>query len=154
MSKLYNDSELQMYSALILCIEEHDDENDDKSIDNRLFIGRNYMDNNYFVRGKRHDINARKYVPYALQYISANSLYDFIKFVMGTKENVSISLYNYNNINVRYNNYNDSIEYCLPCYDELTYEFFEEHMDKNYEISAYDNVKLKRSEVTKLLKFL
>ena len=33
--------------------------------------------------------------------------------------------------------------------DLWTYEFFEEHMDKNYEISGYDSVTLRRSSLKK-----
>jgi len=36
---LYNDSELQMDTQFILCIEEHDNKKDENSIDTRLFIG-------------------------------------------------------------------------------------------------------------------
>jgi hypothetical protein len=38
--------------------------------------------------------------------------------------------------------------------NDITYEFLEEHIDKNYEISVYDNIKLNRLEVIKSLRLL
>lgn len=134
---LYNGSELQMDSKLILCIEEKTNQN---SIDNRLFIGWSNKDNDYYVRGRRQ---FKDCVPFAFRCESTDKLYDFIKFIVETN-NVSIILYNYNNI--------DSLG--VVNYDELTYEFFEEYIDKHYEITAYDNIKVKRSQIKKHLKML
>ena len=144
---LYNDSELQMDSKLILCIEEHDNnKNPQKSIDTRLFIGWSIRDNDYFVRGKRQDIGSTDFVPYAFRCESVDELYNFIEFVVGLGRNTSMTLYNFNNLDgFPYNEVND---------DELNYEFFEDHMDKNYEIAAYDGVKIKRSKIKKSLRML
>jgi hypothetical protein len=54
---------------------------------------------------------------------------------------VNIILYNFNNIS----SMND---------EEMTYEFFENNMDRNYEISGYDQVKMKRSKIVKYLRIL
>jgi len=141
----YNDSENQMNSKLVLCIEEYDNKIDTNSIDTRLFITWSYEEDAYIVRGKRQDIGPRAFVPYAFHCESTDELYDFIKFTVGSRSNKSITLYNYNNINFSYYELKD---------DELTYEFFEENMDKNYEISGYDNSKLKRKYVKKYLRML
>ena len=138
---LYNDSELQMDTQLILCIEEHDSRRDPNSVDTRLFIGWSCQDNDYFVRGKREDIGSNEFVPYAFRCEHTDDLYDFIEFVVGPNSRASIVLYNYNNTDNMYT-------------DDMTYEFFEENMDKNYEIAAYDEVKLKRSQITKYLRML
>jgi hypothetical protein len=130
-----------MDSQLILCIEEHESKKNPKLIDNRVFIGWSVNDNHYFVRGKRQDIRSNEFVPYAFRCESTNDLYDFIEFVIGNRKLHSIVLYNFNNLR--------------ECYDDdLTYEFFEDQIDKNYEIAAYDNVKLKRCEIKKYLRML
>ena len=133
----YNDSELQMDSKFILCIEEHDN----RSIDTRLFIGYSSRDDDYFVRGKRQDIGSKEFVPYAFRCESTNDLYDFIEFAVGPRSKTSIILYNFNNLEGIYD-------------DDLTYEFFEEHIDRNYEVAAYDGVKLRRSQIKKYLRML
>lgn len=136
----YNDSELQMDSNLILCIEDHDNENDSTSIDNRLFIGWNEEDKDYYVRGKRQDTVKTNYVPYAFHCSSSYDLFNFIKFAVGS-DSMSLILYNYNNI--------DALKDT-----ELTYEFFEDNMDHEYEIAAYDDVEMKRSTIVKMLQML
>lgn len=142
----YKDSELQMDSNLILCIEEHDPDLDQDSVDTRLFIGWNNLDNDYFIRGKRENIYSKDFVPYAFHCDSTDELYDFIEFVVGKKRKTSIILYNYNNIN----GYTD---FKLKA-DDLTYDFFEKYMDRNYEIAAYDGINLRRREIKKYLRLL
>ena len=145
-SFFYKDSELQMDSNLILCIEEHDPDLDQDSVDTRLFIGWNNLDNDYFIRGKRENIYSKDFVPYAFHCDSTDELYDFIEFVVGKKRKTSIILYNYNNIN----GYTD---FKLKA-DDLTYDFFEKYMDRNYEIAAYDGINLRRREIKKYLRLL
>jgi len=145
---VYNDYDIQMNSKLILCIEEHDDIKKIKSVDTRLFIGWSNLDNDFLIRGKRVDIGKHEFVPYAFHCNSIDKLYDFIEFVVGSKSNTSIILYNYNNIDV------NSGEQPVKNDDELTYEFFEKYMDKNYEIAAYDKVRLNRVQIKKYLNLL
>lgn len=164
----YNDSELQMDTTFILCIEElitHDSYSSSTSsssslssslsssqelldsIDTRLFIGWDERTNDFFIRGRRQDVSTESkwskldigYVPYAFHCKTINDLYSFIKFTMSKKGNVI--LYNFNNIN-------------LVSTDKLTYEFFESRMDTNYEISGYNNIILKRSRIVNYLKIL
>ena len=136
----YKDSDLQMDSRLVLCIEEHDSKKDKKSIDNRLFIGWSNKDNDYFIRGKRQDIGKHEFVPYSFRCKSSNDLYDFIQFTIGGCKTTSLVLYNFNNM---YNFYDD----------DFTYEFFEENIDRNYEIAAYDNIRI-NSYIKKYLRML
>ena len=145
-SFFYKDSELQMDINLILCIEEHDPDLDQDSVDTRLFIGWNNLDNDYFIRGKRENIYSKDFVPYAFHCDSTDELYDFIEFVVGKQRKTSIILYNYNNIN----GYTD---FKLKA-DDLTYDFFEKYMDRNYEIAAYDGINLRRREIKKYLRLL
>lgn len=141
MTTVYNDSENQTNSQLILCIEEKDGIQGPNSVDTRMFIGWNRGVNDFFVRGKRQDINDKEFVPYAFHCECASDLYDFIDFVVGVDENISLTLYNFNNI--------DEMKDC-----DMTYEFFEDNMDRNYEIVAYDHMQLKRSTILKCLKML
>lgn len=135
----FKDSDIQFYSRLILCIEERDSKIDPQSIDNRVFIGWCYESKEYFIRGRRQDILSSNYVPYSFQSKYSGDLFDFIEFVLGAKGKKNITLYNYNNI--------------FP-ETELTYDFFEELMDNNYEIVGYDNVKLNRYHLEKQLRLL
>jgi hypothetical protein len=137
---LYNDSELQMDTVLILCIEEVEQFDSHSPIDTRLFIGWDEQNNDYFIRGKRQDTRKTDFVPFAFSCKSSNTIYDFIKFTMSTNR-VNIIVYNFNNIS-----YLDS--------HDLPYDLFESQMDKNYEIAGYDNVSLKRSRIVNYLKML
>lgn len=134
----YQDSELQMDSNLILCIEEKHNDN----VDSRIFIGWSTSDNDFYVRGKRvGKKNNDKYVPYAFHCEKVSDLCNFLLFVIGRECNASITLYNYNNID----NVSD---------DDLTYEFFEELMDKYYEIAGYDNAQLSKKMLVSYLNML
>ena len=136
----YTDSELQMDTHFILCIEECDSANTNSQVDTRLFIGWNIKDKDYFVRGKRDDTTRTNYVPYAFHCESAQDLYDFIKITMGDSQ-VNYILYNFNNIDL------------IPI-DEITYEFLEENMDKNYEVTGYDDSGMTRSKTLRYLRVL
>ena len=138
---IYNDSNLQMNSQLMLCIKERDNKENKHSIDTVMFIGWSYTDNAYYIRGKRQDICDSNFVPYAFHCENDYDLYNFIEFVVGSKKTSSIILYNFNNISE------------MECND-ITYEFLEENMNFNYEIAGYDNVKVKRLEIVKYLKML
>jgi hypothetical protein len=136
---VYNDSELQSQSCLILCIEEHDSKINPCSIDTRLFIGWNNETQEYFLRGKRQDTSVSNFVPYGFDSEFTDDVYEFIEFVLGVRGKKSITLYNFNNINN---------------FSEVTYEFLEKYMDTNYEIVGYDNVKLQPKQVKSQLRLL
>ena len=138
----YNDSELQMTTNLILCIEEIDNENPSFPIDTRLFIGSGVSEGVpiYYIRGKRQDLITTDYVPFAFNTKSIDNLYEFIKFTMLCSR-INLTLYNFNNI-------------AKEKLTKLTYEFFENLMDKNYEIAGYDNMKLTRTRITKYIKMV
>ena len=138
---VYNDSQLQMDSRLILCIEEQDNENINSPVDTRLFIGWDCVNNNYYIRGRRQDTKSSDYVPYSFRFKSMMEVYNFVEFVMGTKDTTHIILYNYNNMT------------SLDC-EEVTYDFFQENLDKNYEIAGYNDMQLKREPILKLLLLL
>ena len=64
---VYNDSDNQSYSRLILCIEEQDNKADPTSIDTRLYIGWDDEAEEYFLIGRRQDTLVSNYVPYAFK---------------------------------------------------------------------------------------
>lgn len=140
MASFYNDSEMQMDTSFILCIEEVDETHKSCPIDTRLFIGYDENNNDYFIRGRRQDINSSDFVPFAFHCETSNQVYDFIKFTMPERK-ANVILYNFNNTYDKKTN-------------ELTYEFFEDLMHKNYEISGFDNIILKRSRVVRFLRLL
>ena len=90
---IYNDSELQMDTQLILCFEERDDDNETSPIDTRLFIGWS-RDNYFFVRGKRQDYIMGRYVPFVFHTDSVKDLCNFIELTIGLS-NMNIILYNW-----------------------------------------------------------
>jgi hypothetical protein len=135
---VYLDSDMQHLSKLILCIEEIDNDRPrNSSIDTRVFILWNEITNDYQIICKRQDINSTNLVPYSFHAEKSSHLWDFMNFVIGRNDDddqiVNLTLYNFNNLDNTSN-------------EELTYEFFESQMDKNYEIGGYDKVKLIKSE--------
>ncbi len=122
----YPDSNLQMNSALIFYIEEHTESDD---IDTCLFVGWDNASGNFFIRGKRLDYDNMSYVPYSFVCGSKSDVANFVAFVCGYDSFVSVTCYNFNNILDMESS-------------ELTYEFFESHMDESYELCAYDRMNL------------
>ena len=125
----YLDSELQLYSQLVICYEHRDKERDTKSVDNRIFVMYDTNNNDYYICGKRgatSNIKKHNYPPYAFHTGNSSNVLDFIMFAIGYNEKYSVTLYNFNNI------FNKTDV-------QLTYEFFERMMDKHYEIAAYDD---------------
>jgi hypothetical protein len=139
---LYNNSELQMESQLILCIEELDYTDPRNIVDICLFIGWDNTTETYFVRGKRQDTSRTYFVPFAFQCYSSHELYDFIEFCVNYEDGIiNVNLYNFNNIK-------------SVAKEDLTYEFFEEHEDSDYLIAGYDEFKTNRKYMLKILKML
>ena len=138
---LYPDSEIQMDTSFILCIEELDPDNSRFPIDTRLFIGWNDTLDCYFVRGKRQDTRRSQFVPFAFNCESSRDLYKIIKFIVADNK-INVTLYNFNNT------------FGTTIMDDLTYEFFEQQMDSNYEIAGYDNICCTRSYIVNCLRML
>lgn len=118
----YTDSDQQMESKLILCLTNVKSTH---TFDTCLFIGWDNDTNDYFIRGRRHDTDAKNptnNVPYAFHCLSTHDLVDFISSIMENTQ-VTFSLFNYNNTFSRYTDY------------DLTFEFFEKYLDSNYLIS-------------------
>ncbi len=126
---LYIDSELQNNSIMVLCIEERDEPNNYKLIDSRLFVFWEEISERYMIFGRRQDQGNFSGVPYAFGFESSKDVCDFIRLIF-EKRNCSMTYYNFNNM------YDMESGEMNP----INYEFFENNMDRNYEIVAYDRV--------------
>ena len=131
---MYRDIELQMDSHLVLFI---------KKDDNDLFIIWDKETQMFHIRGKRQNIEDEDndYVPYALKYNIWDNLYSFVNFTFGTNDTTSVVLYNFNNIK-------------RLKLSELSYEYLETLIDKNYEISRYDRIPLRKKSFMRYLYML
>lgn len=125
--------------CLVLKIDEVDI--DIKIKDTTLFIIYDKMKHEFIIRGKRRDTKKIISIPYSFVCEYANDLAEFIGFVIDENNNkISYTLYNYDN---------------LPATShEITFEFFEKHVDEAYEIVSYDNMMYSEREVISLLRML
>lgn len=121
---------------LVLKIVEYDKTG---NLDTNLYILYDSKQESYIIRGKRNDrlIDA---CTYSFQCFYTKELVKFIQFLICKHNRVSYVLYNYDN---------------LPAHsDEITYEFLNTYDDKTYEISGYDNCKIKTKDLTRNLRML
>jgi hypothetical protein len=124
--------------TLVLKIEEIEEyEVENKLIDTTLYILYDTRANRYVIRGKRRSSSSLESHPYSFESESASDLADFIELIICSKNTISYSLYNYDNLP------NES--------NEITYDFLNAYDDISYEISGYDNQKLKKSVLVKYL---
>ncbi len=121
-SNYYIDSELQMQSKLILFI---------KNKDTTLFVGWSQTNKSYYVRGN----NKNKNVPFGFYIDKIDNCLYFIQCIC--KDIIDITLYNFNNIM-----YWDE--------DDLTYDFFESYIDKDYEMIS----NIKKGELRNILRLI
>jgi hypothetical protein len=121
-SNYYIDSELQMQSKLILFI---------KNKDTTLFVGWSQTNKSYYVRGN----NKNKNVPFGFYIDKIDNCLYFIQCIC--KDIIDITLYNFNNIM-----YWDE--------DDLTYDFFESYIDKNYEMIS----NIKKGDLRNILRLI
>jgi hypothetical protein len=142
MTHFYNDSENQHNSTLVLCVEEYEYNElgrDPENIDARIFIQYSHEHKEFYIYGRRQDTDYsnKEYVPFMYNTTNKSSLFEFVDLVSNGNDSLkSITLYNFNNMHES----EDDIK---------TYEFFEEHMDAEYEVVAYDNISLDRKHFMK-----
>jgi len=119
----YQDSNLQNNSELVLCIEEYDDDKNHNIIDTRLFIFWDEMSSSYVIAGKRKGLEL---VPYVFHCNDTTAVITFVQLTIGNRP-CSMMYYNYNTLFEQ---------------KEITYEYFEDNMDDNYEIIGYDRINI------------
>ena len=137
--------EFTVPDTLVLKIVEHDVDSGEQ--DTTLYILYDKMRHHYVIRGKRKDVIRGKRKEFDLRTCTysyecefAHDLADFIQFLIDDSNTVSYILYNYDNLPETSN--------------EITYEFLHDCDDRQYEISGYDNMPLKRGQLLKNLRML
>jgi hypothetical protein len=139
----YIDSELQDYCKLVLCIEERDDPEDYNNIDGRIFIFWEEISGKYIIFGRRELRENFNGIPYAFTFDKSKDVCKFVDLII--KDRItSVTYYNFNNL---YNLETGDLKL-------LNYEFFENNMDKNYEVIGYDEVSLEYNSLRSRIKLL
>jgi hypothetical protein len=125
----YTDSHLQNNSTLVLCLEERDNKKSYDIIDNRIFIFWEQNSKQYYLFGRRQTNGFFSGVPYAFTFFTSRDVCEFINTTFENRT-CSMSYYNFNNLY--------SLDYGIL--KPINYEFFENNMDRNYEVIAYDGI--------------
>ena len=126
--------------CLVLKLEEI--ETDSQLPDTTIYIIFDKLMNKFVIRGKRRDImgvNAPIY-SFECHTFNKNTLIDFIKYVICPKNTVNETIYNFDNM--------------PKLSDEITYDFLQRHEHKDYEISGYNDQKMSRKRISRLLDIL
>jgi hypothetical protein len=125
--------------TLVLKIEEVEEHNG-VQIDTRMFVFYDHYDSCYHVRGERTCTRSVNYRPYSFRCDTLETLTDFLRFAICKQNQWCFTLYNYDD---------------LPRNsDEITYEDMEWHQCISREIAGYDNRKLTRKGLKRILKLL
>lgn len=109
-------------------------------VDTTLYIIYDKRNHRYLIRGKRRNQPLGKSCTYSYECEFANNLVDFIRYLICSDNKVNEVLYNYDNLPEDPN--------------EITFEFLNEFDHEDYEISGYNNKKLKRNRLLKNLRML
>jgi len=119
------ESELQKNSKLVLMFEHQEQGTLDK-IDLRIFLLWDPMSEKFLLFGRRQSAQPRKNTPpFYFEFPSYYDAYSFVKRAIGSRESVGLTLYNFNNL-------------LFTSSQNLDFEFFEDLMDRRYEIAGYD----------------
>jgi hypothetical protein len=133
----------QQNSCLVLCIEERADDNYN-TIDTRLFVSYDFVEETYVLYGKRENITdtndghtATKFKPFFFRFGKKRDIYNCIEILISRESNCSYTMYNYDNM--PYN-----------C-DTVTYDDLADNMNFNRELVVYDDVKIRRRKLQPIL---
>ncbi len=127
MEKDMNESAITSTDCLVLKIIEFDTDTEKK--DTELYIIYDNKNGHFMIRGKRCDTRKITSVPYSFNCDTSANVYDFIDSILCSFNNISYTLYNYDNLT-----------------DDNTFEFLHRCNDPAYEIVGYDNVTLSRNK--------
>jgi len=130
--------EFTVPDTLVLKIIEHDV--DSGRPDTRLYVLYDKKEHKYIIRGKRFETKTMASCSYSFDCECANDLADFIEFLIEKENDISYILYNYDNLPVTSN--------------EINFDFLYTYDDRVYEISGYDNIRLRRKELLRNLRML
>ena len=141
---LHLNNEREIDSCVVLCFEERDNPDDYESIDTRIFVSYDHESKSYVINGRRLDVfsksgrNRTNFKPFMFCVKESADVAEFIYTIFNKKNMMSYTLYNYNNL---------PEDAC-----ELTYDFMESNMDREYEISAFDNVGIKKAIIKRVVR--
>jgi hypothetical protein len=124
--------------CLVFKLEEI--ESDSNNIDNEIFIIYDKKDGSYLIRGRRASTKKREYCPFSYECLLAKGVADFINYLVCPSNRVNEILYNYDNLPQDPN--------------EITFDFLKECEDHSYEISGYNNEKLKKTRLLRILRMI
>jgi hypothetical protein len=127
-----------MPDCLVFKLEEV--EYNTNKIDTTLYILYDKVRHVYIVRGRRRWTPMSQSCSYSFECEFAKDLADFIEYVICKRNKVNETLYNYDNLP------DDS--------NEITYEFLHDYDHSDFELSGYDNRKLRRGRLLKNLRML
>jgi hypothetical protein len=124
--------------CLVFKIEEYD--TDLKEIDMTLYVLYDKKRHEYIISGRRKWTPKNQSCTYSFTCEYAHELVDFIQYVICKTNKVHETLFNYDN---------------LP-YDskDITFEFLNDYDHRDYELSGYDNQKLRRKDILRKLRML
>jgi hypothetical protein len=123
--------------TLVLKIVEHDVDLDRP--DTTLYVLYDKATHRYVIRGQRNDTRVES-CTYSYECEFANDLADFMEFLFDEGNLFSFILYNYDNLPDTSN--------------EITFEFLKRHDSIEYELAGYDNQRLVRKQLIKILRML
>jgi len=127
----------EITDCLVFKIEEFDI--DTKQLDTTLYILYDKKEHKYVIRGQRFSKKIDS-CTYSFSCEFAHELIDFISFVICKKNQLSYTLYNY-----------DNLPYTS---EEITYDFLLKNDSKVYELAGYDFQKYKKSQFMQKLRML
>jgi hypothetical protein len=131
-------SKYDVPDCLVLKFEEVEKET--KLIDTTVYVFYDKRTHNYFVRGRRRWSETTQSCTYSFQCEFAKDLADFLEYTMCDFNTVNEVLYNYDNLPVESN--------------DVTFDFLHDYDHKDYEISGYNNIKLRRKGLLRKLRIL
>lgn len=130
--------EFTVPDTLVLKIVEHD--LDLHRPDTTLYVLYDKRENKFIIRGKRSDTPNSNSCTYSFECDFAVDLANFVEFLIDRKNKISYVLYNYDNLP---NTSND-----------ITFDFLHNYDNDEYELSGYDDKKLRRKELLRNLRML
>lgn len=113
---------------------------DSKEIDTTIYVIYDKKNHRYLIRGRRRWTPRHQSCTYSFECEYANDLADFIQYLFCSDNKVNEVLYNYDNLSDN------------P--DDITFDFLYNYDHSDYEISGYNNQKLKRGRLLRNLRML
>jgi len=113
---------------------------DTGKIDNTMYVIYDKKNHKYLIRGRRDMTQIYQSCTYSYECEHVHDLADFIKYLICSNNKVNEILYNYDNFPEDPN--------------EITFEFLNENDHMDYEISGYNNIRLKNKRLLRNLRML